>query len=267
MKFKHLILIPAFALALAAGLGAQPATAAPAEAPEAAAPAPQFSEDQIFEMLGWYMASSMPVTELEPTSEHVNAMIKGARLAIEGKPAPYEQEKIRADLERVLMTRQMAYQSKAKAKADAEAEKFFGDIKKKETAKALPSGVVYEIVKAGEGAYPTPADTVKINYTGKLIDGTEFDSSYKRGEPAEFPLSGVIPGMTEGLQKINKGGKIIIYIPSELGYGERPPPSIPPFATLIFEVELLEIIPPQAPAAAPAPAAPAAGQDHAGHTH
>lgn len=258
MKLKHLTTVFALALAFAAGLRAQPATAAPAAAPEAAAPAaPQFTDDQIFEMLGWYMASSMPVAELEPTPEFIDAMMKGARLAVEGKPSPYDQEKIRADMERVLMARQTAYQAKAKVKADEESSKFFTEIKAKAGVVTLPSGVVYEIVRPGEGPFPTAADTVKINYAGTLINGTEFDSSYKRGEPAEFPLSGVIPGMTEGLQKINKGGKIKIYIPSELGYGERPPPSIPPYATLVFDVELLEIIPPQAPApeAPPAPAA------------
>ncbi len=261
MKLKHLTIVFALALASAAGLRAQPAAASPAAAPEAAAPAaPQFTDDQIFEMLGWYMASSMPVAELEPTPAFIDAMMKGARLAVEGKAAPYDQEKIRGDMERVLMSRQMAYQAKAKAKADEESAKFFAEIKAKPGVVVLPSGVVYEIIKPGEGPVPTAADTVKINYAGTLVDGKEFDSSYKRGEPAEFPLGGVIPGMTEGLQKINKGGKIKIYIPSELGYGERPPPSIPPYATLVFEVELLEIIPPQAPApeAAPAPAAPAA---------
>lgn len=258
MKLKHLLIVPALALAFVAGLRAQPATATPAAAPEAAAP--QFTEAQIFEMLGWYMGSSMPVAELEPTPELIDAMMKGARTAVDGKPAPFDQEKIRADMERVLMARQMAYQAKAKAKADEESTKFFAEVKAKPGVVVLPSGVAYEIVKPGEGPYPTPADSVRINYAGTLADGKEFDSSYKRGEPAEFPLGGVIPGMTEGLQKINKGGKIKIYIPSELGYGERPPPSIPPFATLVFDVELLDIIPPQAPeheapeAPAPAPA-------------
>ncbi|MDF9828020.1 FKBP-type peptidyl-prolyl cis-trans isomerase [Ereboglobus sp. PH5-10] len=259
MKLKHIITIPALALALAAGLHAQePATAAPAAAPETA-PAPQFTDTQVFEMLGWFVASNMPINELEPTPELVEAMIKGTRQGFEGKPAPYDQEKIQADMQRVIMTRQMAYQAKAKAKADETAAKFFGDLKAKTGVVALPSGVMYEVIKPGEGAYPSASDTVKINYAGTLVDGTEFDSSYKRGQPAEFSLTGVIPGMAEGLQKINKGGKIKIYIPSELGYGERPPPSIPPYAILVFEVELLDIMPPQAPApAAAVPAAPAA---------
>ncbi len=98
---------------------------------------------------------------------------------------------------------------------------------------------------------------MKVNYTGTLVDGTVFDSSAQRGQPAEFPLDGVIPGWTEGIQKIGKGGKIKLYVPPELGYGDEGRPGIPPGSTLIFDVELLDIKPtPAAPAAAaPAPAA------------
>jgi FKBP-type peptidyl-prolyl cis-trans isomerase len=95
---------------------------------------------------------------------------------------------------------------------------------------------------------------VRVHYTGKLIDGTEFDSSVKRGEPAEFPLDQVIPGWTEGIQKMNKGGKIKLYVPPHLAYGDDGRPGIPPGATLVFDVELLDIKPAAAPAPAPAPA-------------
>mgnify|MGYP003341512271 FL=1 len=120
----------------------------------------------------------------------------------------------------------------------------------------LPSGLRYEILKAGEGANPKASDTVKVHYTGTLIDGTVFDSSVQRGEPVEFPLGEVIPGWTEGLQKVNKGGKIKLYVPPSLGYGDNGNDRIPPGATLVFEVELLDIKAGAAPApvAAPAPA-------------
>lgn len=105
------------------------------------------------------------------------------------------------------------------------------------------SGLKYRIVKAGSATKPSAADTVKCHYRGWLDDGTEFDSSYKRGEPATFPLGGVIPGWTEGLQLVGEGGKIELEIPSELGYGQRgAPPVIPPGATLHFEVELIEVL-------------------------
>ena len=116
------------------------------------------------------------------------------------------------------------------------------------------------MLKTGGGATPTASDTVVVNYSGKLIDGTEFDSSYKRGQPASFRVGGVIPGWTEALQKMTAGSKWKLVIPSELAYGENPPrgSSIPPNSVLVFEVELISVQapPPQAPPAAVAPAAP-----------
>ena len=102
---------------------------------------------------------------------------------------------------------------------------------------------------------PGPSDTVTVNYKGSLLDGTEFDSSYKRGQPASFPVGGVIRGWTEALQKMAVGSKWKLFIPSELAYGENGRPGIPPNSVLIFEVELLDTKSP-APVAAPAPAQP-----------
>jgi len=105
------------------------------------------------------------------------------------------------------------------------------------------SGLQYEILTPGYGAQPTAADVVRVHYKGTLINGTEFDSSYSRGQPIEFPLNGVIPGWTEGLQLMNVGSKFRLFIPSDLGYGEDGAGSlIPPNSTLIFEVELLDIV-------------------------
>ncbi len=109
--------------------------------------------------------------------------------------------------------------------------------------KTTASGLQFEILNPGSGAYPTRQSTVKVHYTGRLIDGTEFDSSIKRNAPAEFPLSGVIAGWTEGLQLMQPGAKYIFYIPEKLGYGAQGAGNvIKPFSTLIFEVELLEIV-------------------------
>jgi FKBP-type peptidyl-prolyl cis-trans isomerase FkpA len=110
-------------------------------------------------------------------------------------------------------------------------------------ATRAPSGLVYRELAAGSGASPKATDKVRVNYRGTLTNGTEFDSSYKRNMPAEFPLNGVIPCWTEGVQKMKVGGKSKLVCPSEIAYGDQGRPSIPPGATLVFEIELLAINP------------------------
>ncbi|MDR3637461.1 MAG: FKBP-type peptidyl-prolyl cis-trans isomerase [Isosphaeraceae bacterium] len=127
-----------------------------------------------------------------------------------------------------------------KSKADGD---FLEANKTKPGVKTTASGLQYKVLKEGTGASPKATDTVSVNYKGTLVDGTEFDSSYKRGEPTEFPVNRVIPGWTEGLQLMKVGSKFEFFIPAKLAYGDRPPPGskIGPGATLVFEVELLGI--------------------------
>ena len=121
-------------------------------------------------------------------------------------------------------------------------EDYLAENAKKDGVITLPSGLQYQVLKEGNGRKPKATDTVKCHYEGMLVDGTMFDSSIQRGEPAEFPLNGVIAGWTEGLQLMQEGAKYRFFIPYTLGYGERGAgQSIPPFAALIFDVELIEV--------------------------
>lgn len=154
-------------------------------------------------------------------------------------------------------------QAKAAAKTKEDAEKnqkegddFLAKNKSKAGVKVTASGLQYEVIKAGNGAKPKATDSVKVDYTGTKIDGTKFDSSVDRGQPATFPLSGVIPGWTEGMQLMPVGSEYKFYIPAKLAYGDHGPATIGPNATLIFDVKLISIEAPAATPAAPTPNKP-----------
>ncbi|MCM1153519.1 MAG: FKBP-type peptidyl-prolyl cis-trans isomerase [Muribaculum sp.] len=133
-------------------------------------------------------------------------------------------------------------QEKATKAAKEEAAKFLADNKKDERVKETPSGLQYIVEKEGEGAQPSATSEVTVHYTGRLLDGTVFDSSVNRGEPATFPLNQVIKGWTEGVQLMREGAKYRFFIPSDLAYGAQGIPNvIPPHSTLIFDVELIKI--------------------------
>lgn len=124
-----------------------------------------------------------------------------------------------------------------------EGEAYLAENAKKEGVVTLPSGLQYQVIKEGNGRRPKATDKVKCHYEGMLVDGTLFDSSIQRGEPATFPLNGVIKGWTEGLQLMQEGAKYRFFIPYHLGYGENGAgASIPPFAALVFDVELIEVV-------------------------
>lgn len=154
------------------------------------------------------------------------------------------------EMVKVLMAYQQEMQKKQQAKAAAAAEgnrtagkAYLEQNAKKDGVTTTDSGLQYEVLTTGKGATPTAQDQVTVNYRGTLIDGTEFDSSYKRGQPATFQVGGVIAGWTEALQLMQEGGKLKLSIPPELAYGDRgAPPVIGPGSTLVFEVELLKVV-------------------------
>ncbi len=261
MKLKNTLI--ASALALGCSFASAQTPAAPAPAPAQATS--QFTDAQVLEAYGWYLGKSSGLSELGFSRAEVDSIVKGILLAHEGKDMTDELQQIGPHIDTLLRSKQEAYLAKLKERSTAESEKLFAELKNKEGVTVLDSGLAYEILKPGTGAYPTLNDVVKVHYTGTLVDGTVFDSSLTPSqpgapvEPAEFPLNGVVSGFGEGLQKINAGGKIKLYIPAALGYGDRPAGSIPPGSTLIFEVELLEIVPPAAPAEPALPAVPSTG--------
>lgn len=133
-------------------------------------------------------------------------------------------------------------EKKAEAMAREEGEKFLAENGKKENVRSTASGLQYVVEKEGDGAQPSASDEVTVHYTGKLLNGTVFDSSVNRGEPATFPLNRVIPGWTEGVQLMKEGAKYTFFIPSDLAYGAGGVPNvIPPHSTPIFEVELIKV--------------------------
>jgi FKBP-type peptidyl-prolyl cis-trans isomerase len=144
-------------------------------------------------------------------------------------------------------------QAETAQKNAAEADKFLAANKSKDGVKTTESGLQYKVLKEGSGAQPKSSDTVTVNYRGTLTDGTEFDSSYKRGQPATFPVGGVIKGWTEALQLMKVGSKFQLFIPANLAYGEQGRPGIPPNSLLIFEVELMDVKSPQAGGASATP--------------
>jgi FKBP-type peptidyl-prolyl cis-trans isomerase FklB len=184
-----------------------------------------------------------------------DAFMAGFKDATSGKkPLLTEQE-----VKDTMMAFEKEMQQKQEAagqKSAAEGEKFLAENKTKEGVKTTASGLQYKVLKEGSGAQPKANDTVTVNYRGTLIDGTEFDSSYKRGQPASFPVGGVIKGWTEALQLMKTGSKYQLFIPANLAYGERGAGrDIAPNSTLIFEVELLDVKPPAggaAPSGSPA---------------
>jgi FKBP-type peptidyl-prolyl cis-trans isomerase FkpA len=168
-----------------------------------------------------------------------------------------------ADRQNISRLMRNAQQGAADANHRA-AAKFLAENGKKPGVTTTASGLQYKVLAAGSGESPKASDEVTVNYRGTLLDGTEFDSSYRRGEPATFPLARVIPGWTEGLQLMQPGAKYQLFVPPQLAYDMRPRPGIPPGSMLIFEVELLSVKPvpaaaiPGAPPAQPA-VPPAAG--------
>ena len=210
-------------------------------------------EEKVSYIIGTQIARNFKTQDIEV---NLDSLMMGLKDALEGKELVLSQDEMTQVFTRFqqqMRAKQAAKQAEEAAKNLAAGTAFLEANKAKEGVKVLPSGLQYKVITEGTGNTPTADDKVKTNYRGTLIDGTEFDSSYKRNKPAEFPVKGVIKGWTEALQLMKEGGKWELYIPASLAYGERGRPNIPANSTLIFEIELIEIVKAAAPAKAAQP--------------
>lgn len=206
--------------------------AALAFAGTASAQALKTDDDKALYSLGYSIGS-----DFAPTAQEIEIIKKGMSDGSKGAKAAVDTKQFGPKLRDVAQARAKQKAEKNKKGEQAHLEK----AAKQKGAVKEKSGLVFIPVTEGKGASPKATDTVKVHYRGTLTTGEEFDSSYKRNEPAEFPLNGVIPCWTEGLQKMKVGGKAKLVCPSDIAYGDMGRPGIPPGATLNFDVELLEV--------------------------
>lgn len=208
------------------------------------------SEQKVSYLIGQNLGSNMGQDKFELD---MDAMVAGLEEGLAGKESRISEEDARAVM--------MAFQAEQRAKMEAaqqeeaqktlaEAQAFLAENATKEGVVQTESGLQYKELKAGDGATPTASDTVVVHYSGTLLDGTEFDSSHKRGKPAEFMVGALIPGWVEALQLMQVGDEWELYVPADLAYGPGGTPNIPGNSTLIFKMELLDIKAKEAPAEA-----------------
>lgn len=256
---KTLLASTGIGLGLAFYAFAQTPTAAPTTAPAGeSAPTTAPTTQSIMEKVsyGYGMSVGADLARLKEFDMSVDqdAFQAGLQDALAGKDPKYAREDLMAAYQQFELTmreRAEARQQVMMEQASAEGKAFLETNKSKPGVQTTASGLQYQIVEEGKGAQPKATDTVRVNYTGTLVNGTKFDSSAEHGGPVEFPLNRVIKGWTEGFQLLKVGSKAKLFIPAELAYGEQSPdPSIPPNSTLIFDVELVDIV---QPAAQPAP--------------
>ncbi|CAM2008736.1 FKBP-type peptidyl-prolyl cis-trans isomerase [Acanthopleuribacter pedis] len=174
----------------------------------------------------------------------IEEFVKGFEDGSAGKNKFSQEEiqKVMSELRTYAMAKAQARRQKELSENTVKAEKFLAENQKKDGIQTMENGIQYKVLTQGSGEKPTAESRVKVHYRGRLIDGKEFDSSYKRNKPAEFRLNGVIKGWQESLVEMPVGSKWEVFIPPALGYGERGTPNIPANSLLIFEIELLEIL-------------------------
>jgi FKBP-type peptidyl-prolyl cis-trans isomerase FkpA len=230
-----LLLVASAALAACKGESAPAATQAPSAPPAAAAASTE--EAKMFYVAGYMLGKNLAQLDLTPAE--LEAAKKGLADAATGKAPEQALETYGPRIQATIQARQAKRAEAEKAKAQG----FVDSAAKEEGVQKAASGLLFKTLTPGTGKSPAATDTVRVHYRGTLTDGTEFDSSYKRNQPTEFPLNQVIPCWTEGVGKMKVGEKARLVCPSSIAYGDGGrPPTIPGGATLVFEVELLEVL-------------------------
>ncbi len=209
----------------------------------------ELTQKELFEAYGWFIGQEKALYIGYPDDELtliINGLIMGAR----GAPGPDNIKEAVVQVESMIRQRLAAFQEmQEKISSSQEPEKmvseetFFAELDRNPSIQKTASDLYYEMIDEGIGRKPEGNDLIRLNYTGMLVNGQVFDSTVERGQPADLNLNQLIPGFAEGLQMVREMGKINLYIPARLGYRDRPSGKIPPNSTLIFEVELLEVIP------------------------
>jgi FKBP-type peptidyl-prolyl cis-trans isomerase len=252
MKINNPLKALILSIATACAALAQDATVTVPKLPTQPGPtpaaAPAFTDAQLLEEFGWYIAKRTGLSDLALSATEADQLTKGVLAALNGKESPYEIQKVGPAMTDFIQKKQSVLLENIKNKNMGQAAAYFAKLKEDKDVVELPSGLRYQIMNPGTGNPPKPTDTVKVNYTGTLIDGSTFDSSDRLGKPLEIQLDKVIAGWTEGLQKISKGGEIMLFVPPQLGYGDDGRPGIPPGSVLVFKVKLLDFTSGPAPA-------------------
>jgi len=229
MKLRWLVGLGMVTLLLAGPVGAQETPA-------------MNQKDKVSYSIGMEIGKNLKTQSLDVNPEFLAKGLKDS--FSDGKPLMTDDEmrEVLIGFQKEMMAKQQELAKQLGEKNQKEGDAFLAENKKKEDVITLPSGLQYKVIKAGSGNKPKATDNVSVHYQGTLTNGTEFDSSYRRGQPVSFPVNGVIPGWTEALQLMEVGAKWQVVIPSNLAYGDRGAgPQIGPNSTLIFEIELLSI--------------------------
>jgi FKBP-type peptidyl-prolyl cis-trans isomerase FklB len=199
-------------------------------------------KDKVSYIIGVNIGRNLKTQSVEVDPDMISRGMKDVASGAKLLMTDDEMKATMTEFQKEMMKKHEEELTKASERNKAEGEAFLAANKKKPGVVTLPSGLQYKVITKGKGRSPKETDTVTVNYKGTLLDGTEFDSSYKRGEPATFPVNGVIKGWTEALQLMKEGSKWELFIPSDLAYGEKGAGNvIGPDATLVFEVELLSV--------------------------